>query len=283
MKHHSDLRPALFAFVLGSSVLGSAGPASAADTMASVPLVPHHAVYKLSLLRSSGTKAPEAVEGLLSYDFTGSDCDGYAMSVRQMTALQPQEGEARVSEMQTASFEGADSHDYRFTIATKGQADSRNGVNGTAHKSRDGLVAVALNQPKSETLDLEPGVLFPTEHLKRVLNTARTGGKLLTAAVFDGSDTGKKVFETLSVIGKASEEPATEKAAQVDVLRNTRHWPVAISYFDGSKRNAPPEYVMSFDLYENGIARGLKLDYADFVLAGDLTELKIMPDEACKR
>ena len=60
-------------------------------------------------------------------------------------------------------------------------------------------------------------------------------------------------------------------------------WPVTISYFDAAKPDGPPEYVLSFDLYENGISRALKLDYGDFVLAGELTELHLLPGTACGR
>ena len=258
------------------------GLAMAAPSFAAVPLAGHHAVYKLSLLRSTGTKAPESVDGLLTYDFSGSACDGYAITLRQMTALQPQEGDSRVSEMKTASFEGGDAQDYRFKVDSKEQSTTQEQVDGNAHKDGGG-VAVALKQPKVDTVTLDRGVLFPTEHLRKVLDTAEAGGKVLSAQVFDGSDTGRKVFNTLSVIGAEKHATPPEQAARIDPLNTMRRWPVAISYFDAGKPDDPPEYVLSFDLYENGIAGTLKLDYGDFVLSGDLTELKLLPVSACSK
>ncbi len=255
----------------------------AAPASAAVPLAAHHAVYKLSLLRSTGTKAPESVDGLLTYDFSGSACDGYAITLRQLTALQPQEGDSHVSEMSTASFEDANAQDYRFKVDSKEQADGKEQVDGSAHKADGGAVAVALKEPKAESVTLDKGVLFPTEHLRKVLDTAEAGGKVLSAQVFDGSDTGKKVFNTLTVIGAVKQGTAPGQAAQLDPLRNMRRWPVSISYFDAAKPDDPPEYVLSFDLYENGIAGTLKLDYGDFVLSGDLTELKLLPASACAK
>lgn len=261
---------------------GSAGLVRADDTAPVLPLVAHHATYKLSLLKSSGTKAPEAVDGVMSYDFSGSACDGYAMTLRQMTALQPQDGETRVSDMQTASFEDGAARDYRFKVATKGDGGPAGDVDGSAHRGSNGVVAVALDQPETEKVDLQAGVLFPTEHLRKIIATARTGGKLLSADVFDGSETGKKVFSTLSVIGALANGTAPETAAQ-ETLRNVRHWPVTISYFDAAKADTAPEYVLAFDLYENGISRALRLDYGDFVLAGELTDLSVKPDSPCGR
>ena len=272
-------RRGVASLLLGGLVLG-APPALA---QAPAQLAAHHATYKLSLLKATGAKAPEAVDGLLSYDFSGSACDGYAMTLRQMTALQPQDGEARVSEMQTASFEDGDAHDYRFKVATIGEGGPSGNVDGTAHKSTDGIVAIALAAPKSEKINLDPGVLFPTEHLKRIIATAQSGGKLLTAQVFDGSETGKKVFSTLTVIGAETDALPPEKPAQIDELKSVQRWPVAISYFDAAKPDGAPDYVLSFDLYANGISRALRLNYGDFVLAGELTDLTLAPKAACSK
>lgn len=273
-------------FALGLAATGwwSIGPALPAGADgAPVPLVAHHATYKLSLLKSTGSKAPEAVEGLLSYDFSGSACDGYAMTLRQMTALQPQEGETHVSDMQTASFEGGDARDYRFKVAVTGGSSDAGMVDGKAHRTPDGVVSVDLDKPQAAKVDLQAGVLFPTEHLKSIIGTALSGGKLLSAAVFDGSETGTKVFNTFTVIGAVSMAPPAESAARLEALQAVKRWPVTISYFDAAKADQAPDYVLSFDLYENGISRSLKLDYGDFILAGELTELKIMPDSACPR
>lgn len=268
------------AWVAVAVAVGMSGGAACAEAPA-LPLVPHHASYKLSLVRSTGSKAPENVEGLLSYDFSGSSCDGYAMTLRQMTALQPQEGETHVSDMQTASFEGGDSKEYRFKVATTGDPAGGSTIDGQAHRTPDGAVSVDLDQPQTEKAALPAGVLFPTEHLKAIIAMAKTGGKLLSAAVFDGSDTGTKMFNTLSVIGAQVGSVPPEKAAQIDALKTVPRWPVTISYFDAAKSDGAPDYVLTFDLYENGISRALKLDYGDFVLGGEMTELDLKPDSAC--
>lgn len=271
------------AFPLAAALLLSSSALALADEAAPMPLVAHHATYKLSLVKATGAKAPEAVNGLLSYDFTGSACDGYAMTLRQMTALQPQEGDTRVSDMQTASFEDGDASDYRFKVATTGDAGAAETVDGSAHRGSNGVVSVALQRPDNEKVTLAEGVLFPTEHLKKIITTAMNGGKLLSADVFDGSETGKKVFNTLTVIGAKLAAPPADKAASVDALKVVPRWPVAISYFDAAKHDGAPDYVLSFDLYENGISRALRLDYGDFVLAGELTELKLLPDTTCAK
>ena len=52
---------------------------------------------------------------------------------------------------------------------------------------------------------------------------------------------------------------------------------------DRNKKDGVPNYVLSFDLYENGISRALTLDYGDFVLSGEMTSLELLPEKACKK
>ena len=55
-----------------------------------------------------------------------------------------------------------------------------------------------------------------------------------------------------------------------------------ISYFNEASGDAPPEYTLSFDLYENGVSGSLKLDYGAFALRANLRKLEILPATACK-
>ena len=54
---------------------------------------------------------------------------------------------------------------------------------------------------------------------------------------------------------------------------------MTISYFDraaGEKRGEQtPIYAISFEMYENGISRALRLDYGDFVIGGEMTSLEM--------
>ena len=66
-------------------------------------------------------------------------------------------------------------------------------------------------------------------------------------------------------------------------LKAMKRWPVAVSYFEPGKRDGQPLYVLSFDLYENGVSRALVLDYGDFILKGDMKELTLQPAANCKK
>ncbi len=268
------------AFLLSAlSLAAFRGPARAEPALV---LAPHSAVYELSLLGGSGAKAPAQARGRIAFDFTGTACDGYVQNFRQFTELQPEEGSIHISDMRSATFEAGDGHDYRFQIVTKADGGAEE-VDGDARKSQSQKFSVELKKPKRAKIDLDGTILFPTEHIRRILERARAGEAILEARVYDGSGDGSKVFETTSIIGKPTTAPVKEKAAQIDALKNMRRWPVTISYFEGDKKDDEPAYVLFFELYENGISRGLKLDYGDFVLGGEMTELKLLPVQKCDK
>ena len=90
------------------------------------------------------------------------------------------------------------------------------------------------------------------------------------------------MFSTLTVIGRA----AKGKSADADVsdqLAGIRRWPVTISYFDEAAGDQPPEYTLSFDLYENGVSGTLKLDYGAFALSAKLAKIEWLPAATCAK
>ena len=265
------------------AVTNAAPPHAKTDLTKENSLVSHRAVYELTLAKSVGSKSPTAAHGRIAFDFTGSACDGYVQNFRQLTELQPAEGPTRVSDMHSATYEDADGRNFDFKMQTSIDSGTPESVDGKAWKSATGHLLVNLNKPTHGKFELDSRVVFPTEHLKRILAAAEAGENLLEVKVYDGSETGEKVYETTTYIGHPIADPAVEKAAHIPELDNIRRWPVSISYFEGGKKDDAPSYILSFDLYENGISRALRLDYGDFVLAGEMSSLELLNEPACAK
>lgn len=268
-------------FAVGIAGLAATlSPAAAGDT---VPLLPHHAVYKLTLANAKGSKAPDDASGMIAYDFSGSACAGYKTVFQQVTSLQPPEGDARVSSTETTTMESGDSRTFDFDTRTTVNQGNPDAVKGEAVRVADGDLGIDLKAPESTKVELKTAALFPTEQLSRIITTAESGGKVLATPVFDGSDTGRKIFSTLAVIGAPITTVALDKAAQDGALNGIRRWPVTVSYFDQDQTDSPPAYVLSFELYENGVSRALRVDYGSFSLAGELVEFKPGTAATCSK
>jgi EipB-like len=273
-------------FAVYAAALLAFSAAALAETSPVLPLVGHRAAYDISLVDSSGptpssAQTPVAATGLIAYEFHGSACEGYTSNFRQMTEMERSEGDPISMQVNANSFEEANWKSMHFQIDSQGARDTPPVV-GTATRGADDDLRVVLTKPKPQTLDFGHEVLFPTQHIEHLIETAKQGGGAMQARVYDGSDTGAKIFATMSVIGKEATKP-TEDTQTASALSGIRRWPVVISYFNEATTDAPPEYTLSFDLYENGVSGSLKLDYGAFALNARLRKLEILPATACAK
>ncbi len=247
----------------------------------SVPLADHRATYRITLLKSTGAKSPTFARGRVSYEFTGSVCDGYSQVFRQVTELQPAEGATRLSDMRSATFEDADQKGFSFDVKTSTDESPPETVDGRASRKKD-VLAIQLSKPTVQTVDVGDDVLFPTAHLQHIIAAARAGQHVFGVKVFDGSDNGKKVYDTTTVIGRPLLGPVEQGDIRDPTMDAMSRWPVSISYFDEGRKDGEPAYTLGFELYENGVSRALRFDYGDFVLAGEVTSLDLLPMKPCK-
>jgi hypothetical protein len=255
---------------------------------AAVALASHRAVYDLKLSTTRGKRAMNAVRGRILYDFSGSACEGYALQFRQVSELDSGEGKVIVSDLRATSWEDGSGKRLRFHSQNYFDEALRDSVDGQAEREGD-RVAVELKEPGEKKLDLKNALVFPTEHVRRIIAAAREGKTLMQVSVYDGSDTGEKLYDTLTVIGKAiapDQHKPTDAAAGQAAFAGLTRWPVTISYFDHAVAaekagEQTPVYAITFELYENGISRALLLDYGDFVLTGEMTSLEIKDAKPC--
>jgi hypothetical protein len=262
-----------------------ASSAAVAQPAAGVPLAAHRVVYDLSLAGATGSRGLEAARGRIAFDFLGDNCDGYALTYRQVTVLEGGEIGSRTSDLRTATFESGDGKSFRFKTESDTQGTPKK-LDGDAERSKDGVLAVRLKQPKSDRFTFGDGPVFPSDHMKRLIAAARAGETTMSIKIFDGSDDGHKVYDTLAVIGRKIEpgkDEGVEAALRTDSMRKLARWPVTLSYFDAGRGEQTPVYVISFELYDNGVSRALKLDYGEFALKGDVTRFELMPEKDCQR
>ena len=251
-----------------------------------IALAPHLAVYDLSLGKTRGNSQIIGVRGRILYDFDGSACEGYSLRFRQVSEVDSGEGKVATSDLRSTTWEGGEPRSFKFTSQNFLNENLVDSVDGHAEHGAS-ATAVNLMKPAQKVLDLDPSVVFPTEHMLRVIAAARAGKSILDFPVFDGSDTGEKVYDTLTVIGHklASDERKHGDAADDDAkLAGIPRWPVTISYFEKGKARSGEQtavYTISFELYENGISRALTLDYGDFIVAGKLTSIELKTAKPC--
>jgi hypothetical protein len=287
-----SVNPVRLGFVAMFAAAGTFGAhevATAQGAAGSVKLAPHIAIYDLTLMSSRGKRALESVRGRIVYDFSGSACEGYALNFRQVTELDSGEGKIALSDLRTATWEEGEGKSFRFKSQNYMDRQQIGDVDGRADRGK-ASVAVKLSKPEDKKFDAGT-VVFPTEHMRLLIEAAKAGKTLLEVAVFDGSESGEKIYQSLSVIGRRiePEKKPEDAGADKDSLSGLARWPVTISYFDKTEKKAEdqpseqtPIYAITFEMYENGISRALRLDYGDFVIDGKMSSLEVKQASACK-
>jgi len=284
----SSCRMAL-GLVAGAGVAIALGAVHQAVAAPAVPFLAHQAAYDLSLLKSRRNPSVDGASGRILYSFKGSECEGYTTEFRQVSEVDTEGGKSKLSDMRSTSWEDAAGKTYRFHISTLTDQVETSNVDGSAERTAD-AITIKLKQPAAKTFTISKDIVFPTEQVRRIIDAAREGKSLLELDVYDGSEDGQKVFHTLTVIGQpiTSDRAPTKPdvGSDTDTLKNMTRWPVTVSYYDKSAReNAgeqTAEYAMSFELYENGVSRALKLDFNDFVIGGAMSKFDIKTAKPCK-
>ena len=272
--------------LLAGAAFGLACVGAIPGAVAAAPLASHRAAYDISLADptappSVALQTPVAATGMIAYEFRGSACDGYTSSFRQMTEMERSEGSPIDMDVNASSFEAPDGASMQFKIDTKGIQDVAP-VAGTATRSANDDVKVELTQPAAKTIDFGRDIIFPTQHVEKLIEAAKAGGGVVQARVYDGSDTGSKIYATMAISRQGGDQAQRGRRQR---RRAQERPPLAGGrvLFQRSLQGFAPEYVLSYDLYENGVSGSLKLDYGAFALKARLRKLEILPASACAK
>jgi hypothetical protein len=261
--------------------------AAVAAPGAAVDLAPHRAIYDISLERTSPGSGIADMTGRLVYEITGSACEGYTQSMRFVTRTSNQDGEGQTTDLRTSSWEDVPSRRLRFstsnyqneTLAEQTQGDARRAGALDAAKSE-------LVKPAKKSVDIPAGVYFPIQHSMALIEAARSGKTMFKADLYDGSESGEKIYITSAVIGRQAAAGAIKMPALAesgDKLSRVPSWPVSISYYEPgkSKGDAVPAYEMSYRFHDNGVTSKLVIDHGEFAFKGELKELVFLDPSPC--
>jgi hypothetical protein len=282
-RYAKPIRPIVGIALAAGVATGAACPALAQED--GVRLASHRAIYDLKLAESRGRRSLSSVQGRIVYDFAGTHCEGYTLQFRQVTELDNGEGKVVVSDLRSTTWEEGDGKAYRFNFNNYLSEKLVDSVDGRAERKSD-AIAVKLAKPGDKQFSLDTVTVFPTEHVRRILVAAREGKSLLEVPLYDGSESGEKLYSTLTIIGQPiapDQRKPDDAAAGQAALEGQKRWPVTISYFDRSKQGGEqtPVYSIKFELYENGLSRALILDYGDFSISGTMTTLEMRDTKPC--
>lgn len=251
---------------------------------------PHRAVYDIALTRVAAGSSIAALSGRMVYELEGSPCAGFTQILRFVTRATNQEGDAQLNDLRTKTWESPDSQTLKFEIENYEGGRLAERTEGEGRRSQDGsLLRVKLLKPSQKTLQFESNPLFPMAHAHAVLSAAIARQTVLQSNFYDGSEQGKKVFQTTAIIGKRlSNVDANVKGGEaanepLALAHQSPGWPIAMSYFEDDEKvsDGRPSFEMSYRFHLNGVTSTFLIDHGDFAFDGRLVQLVFNDPKPC--
>jgi hypothetical protein len=207
--------------------------------------------------------------------------------MRFVTRMTNQEGGGSVSDLRSSSWEDAGGQRLRFNSSHYRDEQLAEQTAGNASRGgAAGEIKIELTKPKKQQISVPASVLFPVQHSIKMLEAARAGHTVFAADLYDGSEKGDKVFATNAFIGGrlapgfSKTLPRVKNAEKLDGLPA---WPVSLGYYeDGNNRSdALPSYELGFVMFDNGVSHRIFIDYGEFAVRGQLTDLAFLDPGNC--
>jgi hypothetical protein len=253
-----------------------------------IVLAPHRAIYEMTMASARGGTGVTAVSGRMVYELTGSACEGYTQNMRFVTQMVNQSGTTMLTDLRSTSWEEGTGKRFRFNSSQfRDEKPTEATAGDAARPNTADDIKVELTKPGKKDISLPASVYFPVQHSIALLAAAKQGRGIFRADLYDGSEKGEKVYDTVSFIGRyqpPGNNRALPQVKSAERLDGLAAWPVSIGYFEpgSDKKDAVPVYELSFLFFENGVSRKLFIDYGEFAIQGEIKEIVFHSPSKCE-
>jgi hypothetical protein len=257
-------------------VLGGAGRVLAVD------IAPHRAVYSMTLGSAKPSSGVVSAQGSMTFAW-GETCDGWTVEQRYKLGMHYAEDADVDMSSNFVTWESKDGLHYRFFQRKLKNGEPDEEVRGEATLDGPGQGGkVEFTKPSPSTLDLAPGVIFPTAHTILLIERAQAGEAFVGKQMFDGS-TDENAIDVTAVIGAPQTAAATAAEEPVkSPLLERPSWRMRLAFFPADATpDDKPDYELGMRLLDNGVSRDMVLDYGDFAIKAKLDEIAPLPKPKC--
>ncbi len=241
-------------------------------------LLSHRAVYDLSLAPGPAGNIVD-VTGRMVLEWADA-CEGYTTQQRMLMRVLRNDGGDVESDFRVSAWESKNGETFRFDVRNIVAGGTPENFKGRADRTSS-LAQAVFQSPSDLSLDLPKKIVFPSEHIARIIDGAQAGETRISVPLFDG--TGEDgLFEAVGFVLGPADALAPEVTDLADgALKDVPAWNLRLSFFGLRTNDSLPVYEVSLRLFANGIADRLVLDYDDFAVAGRLTGLERVSSPSC--
>lgn len=244
-----------------AAMLASALSVTIADkAIAATQLVPHRAIYSVSLSPDSGGSPVIDVDGVMSMSLEKT-CDGWIFTQDMKSVITIEDGNTVQLSALFTSWESLDGGSYRFASRIQtgmGQLILR----GDARMNADGTGVAVYREPEQTEVSLPKDTLFPVSHTIWLIDEAKAGTRSAPRIVFTGSEDLEAELVNAFIGDRiTADHPA---AKEFGALAEGDGWPLIMAFYPIASQTGVPTFEMRALQLENGVSPELVMNFGDF-------------------
>ena len=241
----------------------------------SAELLSHKATYSLILTNIKDGSFLEGGQGQTYFEIS-KGCDGWNVKEDYVLMYSLPNKKTSNSFSTYSTYENFLGTMHSFELNDDSQFNGKNAYEGFVEKNKNSIEGYLIKD-NLKALSFDSDLLFPIEHLRKIIQKAKAGENFFTQKVFFGNEE-KEFIKTVSTfIGKKKKSPSNS----FSFLENKEVWPMKIAFYGENTRKGNPDYEIKLDLDEKGIAHYYEVDYGDFEIKANLKNFEIAKDQKC--
>jgi hypothetical protein len=270
----------LLHFIIKLSVIYFVGfPSIAAATDLDLPLIPHRAIYSMSLIKTPDNRGLSNVRGVMTYEFN-DQCDAWTIESKVYLNLQYANQPAIENIRSMVTWESKDGLKFNFRSKDVSNGKLTEEIKGSAIMYGNGLGGlVEYTDPSLRKVFLPPGTLFPTAHIQNLITHASGGGKHLTKNIFDGAtlDNPYEVSGVIvAILDQKNVAPALSKA-----LAKIHSFKIRMAYFPAESKIPVPDIELDIVMRADGIVSQAVQEFGDYSIEAKLNQIDLIEKIGC--
>ena len=251
--------------------VGVPGRAAAAD------LLPHRAIYSLSLGKADSSGRFIGVSGAVKTSVERT-CDAWITAEQVDMRVETQVGGELRQILDFTGWESLDGKAYRFVARSRSVSEQKN-FKGSARADPDRAGEAVYELPKKSNVALPPGTRFYFGLTQWLIERATTGASRAETVVFDGTDeTGpQRAVAFIIPLGKTGAKVKTGLGPMVE----RPGWTMRIAFFPIGGTGAAPDYEVEAVLLDNGVTPKMEMVFTGFTAVQTLEKIEALETPKC--
>ncbi len=239
-------------------------------------MVPHQAIYKMTLSSKSPTSRFNGVSGAAVSQIERT-CEGWVINEQVIMTMLTVAGGAIEREMNFKARESHDGSTYFFQSDSKTN-DVVEKFSGSARRDENGKAEAEFVTPKPFEMTLPNGTRFYVSMTKWLIDLAISGKRTGESFAFDGTDDEgpQKVTAFILPDTTGNKDFVGDKN-----LLGKKAWHIRMGFFKTEGQSSEPQYEMSLRMLENGIITNYQLIFDDLIIDQELQDVLPAKDERC--